>query len=316
MPRPVRIVTSSFATFEDVNPPYNLRHPSIEENLSLAQSILETAAAFKPDLVLLPETFKMAGLPGSSIKANAEPVPGPTFNLISNLARQGNYNLVAGHVVTEGEKIFNKALVINRKGELVGSYNKNYPVENEILCGITPGADVPAFDLDFGRIGTAICFDINWPDLWATLSQKRIDLACWISAYEGGFPLKSYAWTYQYPIVTSVMPYHARVIDISGEILCSTSRWSRVVCCDLNLDRGLFHTDKQMDQIAEIQKKYGSNVIVKTFTEEHLIIIENNLPGKSISDIAQEFNLVSYKDYIRQCTKYRDQYLGPHSILV
>ena len=76
MARPVRIVTSSFATLEDVKPPYNLRHPSPEENLSLARSILETAAAFKPDLVLLPETFKMAGIPGSNIKQIAEPIPG------------------------------------------------------------------------------------------------------------------------------------------------------------------------------------------------------------------------------------------------
>ncbi len=52
MPRHVRIVTSSLATLEDVNPPFNLRHPSVDENLSLARSILETAAAFQPDLVL------------------------------------------------------------------------------------------------------------------------------------------------------------------------------------------------------------------------------------------------------------------------
>ncbi len=309
MPRHVRIVTSSLATFEDVNPPFNLRHPSVEENLSLAQSILETAAAFKPDLVLLPETFKTAGLPGSAIKAQAEPVRGPTFHILSELARKGSYNLVAGHLVSEEGKIFNAALVINRQGDLVGSYHKNYPVENEIRCGVTPGTDLPVFDLDFGRIGALICFDINWPELWARLSQKKVDLACWISAYEGGFPLKSYAWTYEYPIVTSVMPYHARVIDITGDILCSTSRWSRVICCDLNLDRAIFHTDNQMQKIAEIQKKYGNTVVVKTFTEEHLILIENNIPGKTIADVAQEFNLITYKNYIRQCTQFRQQFL-------
>ncbi len=307
MPRHIRIVTSSLATLEDVHPPYNLRHPAVEENLSLAQSILETAAAYEPDLVLLPETFKMAGLPGSGIKDHAEPVSGPTFQMISQFAREGNYNLVAGHLVTEAGRIFNQALVINRQGVLVGAYSKNYPVENEIRCGVTPGTDLPVFDLDFGRIGTLICFDINWPSLWSTLSEKKIDLACWISAYEGGFPLKSYAWTYQYPIVTSVMPYHARVIEITGEILCSTSRWNRVACCDLNLDREIFHTDSQMHKIAAIQKKYGDQVVVKTFTEEHLLLIENNLPGKTIADIAQEFSLTTYKDYIRQCTQFRNQ---------
>ena len=63
MSRIVRIVTSSFATLEDTRPPFNLRHPTLEENLRTAESILQTAVAYKPDLVLLPEAFPLAGMP-------------------------------------------------------------------------------------------------------------------------------------------------------------------------------------------------------------------------------------------------------------
>jgi hypothetical protein len=175
---------------------------------------------------------------------------------------------------------------------------------------VTPGLEAAAFDLDFGRIGVAICFDLNWPNLWAELAQKNIDFACWISAYEGGFPVKAYAWMHRYPIVSSVWPYHARVVDITGDVLASTSRWSRVAACDLNLDRELLHTDLQIDKIAQIQARYGSDVLVKTYTEEHLILIESLAPGLCVRDIMREFGLVSYRDYIERCTELRNETIG------
>lgn len=315
MPKNLRIVTSSFATLEDVLPPFNLRHPNPDENIRLAQSILETAAGFQPDLVLLPETFKLAGISARNIPEIAEPIDGPTFRMLADNCRKGRFNLVAGHLVSENDRIYNQALIIDREGNLIGSYRKNYPVDAEISCGVTPGHQHPVFDLDCARIGVAICFDINWPNLWSSFNEQQVDLACWISAYEGGFPLKSYAWVNQYPIVSSVFPYHARVIDVTGEVLASTSRWSRVAAYDLNLDRVICHTDGQMDRVAAIQKKYGDTVRVKTFTEEHLMIIENMISGQTIQDIIQEFDLVSYRDYIAKCTMYREAYLKNNAII-
>ena len=305
MLKKVRIVTSSFATLENTKPPFNIHPPQPEENFNLAREILEAAGAFKPDLVLLPESFMWAGRSFENIRETAETIPGPTFNMLSEMAKQFKMHIVAGHVVKEKGKIYNKGLVIDRNGELVGSYNKNHPVEDEIRSGITPGNEIPVFDLDFGRIGVSVCFDLNWEDVWAEFAARKIDLACWISAYEGGFPLRSYAWRYKYPIISSVWPYHARVYEITGERLASTSRWSRILSFDLNLDRGLFHTDKQMQKIMAIQKKYGDKVVVKTFTEEHLILLENLVPGKTIQDIIKEFDLVTYKDFIAQCTKFQ-----------
>ncbi len=305
MSRIVRIVTSSFATLENTKPPFNIHPPQPEENFNLAKEILEAAGAYRPDLVLLPESFMWAGRSFENIKETAETIPGPTFNMLSELAKLFKMHVVAGHVVKEKGKLFNKGLVIGRKGELVGSYNKNHPVEDEIRSGITPGNEIPVFDLDFGRIGVSVCFDLNWEDIWAEFAAKKIDLACWISAYEGGFPLRSFAWKYKYPIVSSVWPYHARVYEITGEKLASTSRWSRILFHELNLDRGLFHTDKQMQKIIAIQKKYGDKVVLKTYTEEHLILLENLVPDKTIQDIIKEFDLVTYKDYIEQCTKFQ-----------
>ena len=129
-------------------------------------------------------------------------------------------------------------------------------------------------------------------DLQTHFIDKKPDIVCWISAYEGGFPLRSYAWMHQYPIVSSVWPYHSRVIDITGKIITSTSRWGRIASCELNLDRRLFHTDLQAEKIQLIQTKYGKNIHLETFTEEHLFTIEskdNNIMAMSYNEYLRFF---------------------------
>jgi len=192
--------------------------------------------------------------------------------------------------------------VFGREGELVTAYAKMHPVGGEAEAGVTPGRDVGAAELDFGRIGIAICFDINWPGIWAELAARRVDLVCWLSAYDGGFPLRSYAWQHQYPIVSSVLSYHARLYDITGEEVTLTSRWQRLALLELNLDRELFHTDGQAHRLVEIQERYGTAVRLRTFTEEHLFTLESLEPGLTVRDVAAEFRLETYRDYIRRCS--------------
>jgi predicted amidohydrolase len=303
MPGTVRIVTSSFGTLEQVTPPFNLSVPRFEENVQRASDILEAAARFQPDVVLLPETFGFAGMPASEIPKVAERIDGPTVQMLSAMAKKGHLNLVAGHLVRDGGRVFNKALVFGRDGTLIGSYDKMHPVGNEALAGVTAGSGPGTFDLDFGRIGVSICFDINWPSIWKELAARRIDMAFWLSAYDGGFPLRSYAWQHQYPIISSVCSYHARLYDITGEETTLTSRWQRVGFLELNLDRALFHTDNQMHKLIAIQAKYGASVRLKTLTEEHLFTLESLDPDIALSDIVAEFQLETYRDYIDRCSK-------------
>jgi hypothetical protein len=84
--------------------------------------------------------------------------------------------------------------------------------------------------------------------------------------------------------------------------------------CDLNLDKRLFHTDLQMDKILAIQTRYGQRVKLETFTEEHLFTIESRDPGLSVEEIAAEFGLIDYQDYIDRCTLVQAQTRAPSSI--
>ena len=298
----INISTTSLATLEDFAPPFNLRHPDPKASLDLALSLLETAGRHGADLVCLPETFIAAGLPPEKIASIAESIPGPNFDKVADYARKFNMNVVAGFFELRNDRIHNVAVLINRNGDLLGTYSKMHPTEGEINLGVTPGSDVVVLETDFGRVGLAICFDLNWPSFWSELSEKNPDIVCWLSAYEGGFPLRSNAWIHQFPIVTSVWPYHSRVIDITGKIIANTSRWGRIVSCELNLDKRLFHTDLQAEKIQLIQTKYGKNIHLETFTEEHLFTIESKDNNITVKNIMEEFALIDYQTYVDRCT--------------
>lgn len=76
--------------------------------------------------------------------------------------------------------------------------------------------------------------------------------------------MQAYAWLHQYAIVSSVWPYHAKVIERTGRILTSTSRWGRVGLADLNLVKRLFHTDGHYDRLLPILARYGKRVRIET----------------------------------------------------
>src|SRR5512141_2872658 len=272
----IRVATTSLATLEDVKPPYNLRTPTPQENLDLGLSLLDAAGRQGVDLACLPESFLSAGLPytGEAIASAAQPIPGPAFDALAACARQHHMHVVAGLPVQTAGGLRNAAVAIDRRGELAGLYAKMHPTEGEIGCGIVPGTGPAVVQTDFGRVGLAICFDLNWPEQWAAMAAQGADVVCWLSAYPGGFPLQAYAWMHAYRVISAVWPYEARVIDITGRILAATSRWGRLAVCDLDLDKRIYHTDGQAHHILPIQARYGRRVTLETFGEEHLFTLE------------------------------------------
>jgi beta-ureidopropionase len=306
MPRLVTIATTSMATLEDYAPPFNLRHPDPDDNLRRGIALLDAAGHQGADLALLPETFMAAGTPSSAIRSIAEPIPGPAFEAVARCAREHKMNVVAGFFAKEGDRVSNVAALIDRTGRLSGLYSKSHPTEGEISGGVTPGPGARVFDTDFGRIGLSICFDVNWPSLWSDMKRDGAELVCWLSAYEGGLPLQAQACLNALPIVTSVWPYHARIIESTGRIAAQSSRWNRLAVHRLDLDKRLFHTDHHAHLIVQIQERYGQRIRLEAFTEEHIFTIECIDPDLDVSEVIDTFGLVEYSHYLERCTSSQE----------
>src|SRR5262249_7039927 len=151
----------------------------------------DAAGAQGADLAVLPEGFTAAGLSASRIPDVAEPLDGPAFKAVAERARRHAMYVVAGFYAVVDSEIRNVSVLIDRTGRLAGLYSKRHPTEGEIENGVIPGEEVGVFDTDFGRLGLAICFDLNWQELWRKMAEAGAELVCWVSAYDGGFPLQA-----------------------------------------------------------------------------------------------------------------------------
>lgn len=307
MKKLARIATTSTATLEPFAPPYNLSEPDPAETFARGLELVDAAGAQHADLICLPETFAAAGLPSARIAEVAEPIDGPSFAALSDRARANRVNLVAGAFLKRNGRIENVAVLFGRNGELIGTYSKRHPTEGEIGGGVTPGSALGVFDTDIGRIGLAICFDLNWRELWAGMKAEGADIVAWISAYEGGFPLQAYACLHDFVVVSAVQSYTGKIIDRSGKILTTTSRWGRLVSANIDLDQRWFHTDGQAELLLAVQQRYGDRLIVETRGEEHLFVISRVDPSLSLDEVIREFGLVELGSYLARCTAAQER---------
>ena len=191
---------------------------TVEENRNYALKLVDYALRFKPDIVCLPEAFTTFDVKGP-IHELAEPVPGPTTKLFSKKAREGGCCIICPLMTRRDGKIWNSAIIIGRDGDIIGIYDKVHPVTKG---GVTPGKDYPVFDLDFGRVGIQIFFDICFPEGWSELAKRGAKAVFWVSAYDGGFPLQAYACINKYYVISSVRTNKSRIIDPCGRVVAET----------------------------------------------------------------------------------------------
>lgn len=160
------------------------------ENLDKIEKILENFKSKNPekplDLVVFPEFFT-TGVSYDYVK-NPMPADGGTvIEFAANLAKKFNTNIAAGTVVRKsGESLYNTMFILNREGETVSSYDKIHlfkyfgGTENE---RITPGKEPVVVDLDFGRVGLSICFDIKYPLHYRKLAHLGAEVVVSPSAW-------------------------------------------------------------------------------------------------------------------------------------
>jgi len=104
-------------------------------------------------------------------KAGAEPIPGALTERLCALARQTGMWLVPGSMYEQdGDKLYNTAIVISPRGEIIAKYRKMFPwLPYE--SGTAEGDQFCVFDIpDVGRFGLCICYDMWFPEVSRTLA--------------------------------------------------------------------------------------------------------------------------------------------------
>lgn len=286
MPRKIRVVTVC------MNRQFG---KTLKEGLEIGLRLLDQALAQKPDIVCLPENFASAGC-SLDLHEKCESVPGPTTDAIARRAKEHRTYVVCPMLSSRGEQFYNSAVIIDRGGEIAGIYDKVQPVSTQwdlavVEGGVTPGTESRVFELDFGKIGIQICFDAEFPETWKQLEDGGAELVFWPSAYEGGFPLRCYAWLHSYYVVSSVRTSSARIINPLGEVLEQTGRRIPVIARTIDMDYRVCHCDFHWGIWDELVRIHGTDVTVRMQNEEGQFLVESNNPDLPLSKIAEDFGL-------------------------
>ena len=129
-------------------------------NLAHAREMIEEAASQNADVLLLPEAMDL-GWTDPSALTEAQSIPdGQTSQLLISLAKKHEVFICSGLVEKAGEKVYNSAILINPKGEIILTHRKI----NELDIGHRYYALVEKLNVcetPFGTIGLLICADAN-----------------------------------------------------------------------------------------------------------------------------------------------------------
>ncbi len=206
------------------------------ENLEAFGRLVKRAAERGADIVCLPEGITVVGT-GKTYIDVSEPVPGPSTELLGDVARRSRVYIVAGIYERDGPVVYNTAVLIDRRGELAGTYRKVCLPREEIEGGITPGDRLPVFDTDFGRVGLMICWDVFFPEPARELARQGAEVIL-MPIWGGNLTLaRARAIENQIYLVSSTYDMKTAVFDHAGEIIAEGTDDDPIAITEVDLEK-------------------------------------------------------------------------------
>lgn len=105
----------------------------------------------------------------------AEKSQGLVEDAFSQIAKKYHMYIVGAYLAVRENRVYNLATLFDRKGESVGAYRKTHlPASERWQCNQGDALDV--FELDFGKVGVCICYDMMFPETVRTLALKGAEI--------------------------------------------------------------------------------------------------------------------------------------------
>jgi predicted amidohydrolase len=269
--------------------------------------LVEQEAAQGADIIMLPETWR-------SQNNEPESLDGLIVNTLSEIARRYNTYIVCPFDRQESSLRLNTAVLLDRQGEIAGVYDKVYPYwsEYDLTPTVHVGTQVPVVRTDFGCVGMAICFDVNFPEVWQRLADQDAEVVLWPSAYSAGRSLQAHAINHHFYIVTATYTPDCIVYDINGdEILYEKGDEINVSRVTIDLDRGIYHENFNVDKLKKLLAERGDDVEVEQWlTREQWFVLKAKRPGVSARGLAEHYGLEELRSYLSRSRYEIDKMRG------
>ncbi|MHC5234199.1 carbon-nitrogen hydrolase family protein [Brucella sp. LJL56] len=149
----------------------------------------------RPDFLILPEYFSYYGPDQKRSVELAQPLrETPAFRMAQAFAKRHDVAVQAGTILARilgDERVENVSVVFNRQGEVIAEYRKMHLFDmGDLGSGafresdyIKPGDEIVTWTFEGVTFGTAICFDVRFPELFRALRLKGAEVVTLPAAY-------------------------------------------------------------------------------------------------------------------------------------
>ena len=247
---------------------------SVQENLSLTESLLIQATYRKVEIVLLPENFAFMGYPKQLVNEIMEDYgDGPIQTFLKEQSKQLGISIIAGSIPIKNadeSRSFARSIAYDDQGNEIAYYDKIHLFDVEVngkayneSASIEAGRDVINFmtgsELNV-KVGLSICYDVRFPELYRQLGEIDIITVPAAFTYETGqahwhtllasraienlcYVVGSAQWGEHYGNRKTYG--HSMIVDPWGEIKD-----------ELPVGNGLVVSEIDLDHLAEIRSKF------------------------------------------------------------
>lgn len=150
-----------------------------QANWQQMAAFVDEAAAKGAQLVAFPEVVNIL----SEEPAYAEPIPGPTTELLMRKAKEHHIWIHGGsisEVNPDGPRTYNTTVLINPDGDIVARYSKLHNFDMTLPDGSSvresdrkePGKEIVTVQTELGHLGFAICYDMRFPELFRLMALQ------------------------------------------------------------------------------------------------------------------------------------------------
>jgi predicted amidohydrolase len=257
----------------------------------------------RPDLIVLPEMCDTyLGDPGGWRNSRCEATGHQMLDMLRETAVRHQCYIVYPTTRSRGDGWSNVALVIDRQGNIAGEYRKNHLTMQEMQNGALCGTEAPLIECDFGTLGIAICFDLNFSELRLHYQKLRPDILIFPSMYHGGL-MQSY-WAYfceaHFVGCMSFITLPNEIYSPLGHLLASNTNYDANVTARINLDCALIHWDSHQEKMFRLKEKYGDEVDIFDPGKLAAFLISSRSETVTARQMLREFEMEPLDDFLHR----------------
>ncbi len=248
------------------------------------------------DLVVFSEGVESLGQ--GMDEAESVERPGVLLRAYQRFAESEGCTVAGSIKIAEGSRVYNSIVYVGGDGGVLGTYHKTFLTQPELSRGLSPGPGAVVVETPAGRLGGAICFDLNFQGLAEQYAPLRPDIMTFASMYHGG--LMQGLWAYRCrSYFVSALPFHGGgILNPFGEALALTDCYTSVATTTVNLDRAMVHLDFNRQKFPDILRKYRDRIDLHVPANVGSALLTSRCDDVSAMDVVEEYELELLDDYL------------------